>query len=107
MTMTEPEASKQVKEQAKEVTQGTIDKLTDIAQQASPITPSQELKRRIIKVAQRGIWEYYERWPERALDDRGRDNQDLHVRCVRDILAVIDEYHIARLRDVNDFSGGT
>lgn len=103
----EPEATKQVKEQAAEVTQGTIDKLTDIAQQASPITPCQELKRRIIKVAQRGIWEYYERWPERALDDRGRDNQDLHVHCIRDILQLIDEYNISQLRDAKDFTGGT
>jgi hypothetical protein len=87
-------------------TEKTMEKLESIAQSVSPISPKQELKRRIINVAKRDIAAYYDRWPERALDERGRDNQDLNIHFVEDILQVIDDYKIGA-RDDKDFTGGT
>lgn len=76
----------------------SVAKLDSIAQAIVPITPQQELKRRIINIAKRDIINYYTRWPERILDERGRDNQELHMRFVEDILDIVDDYLIDRKR---------
>lgn len=75
-----------------------VAKLDDIAQAVAPINPQQELKRRIVAIAKRNMLTYYNRWPERMLDERGRDTQELHLRCVEDILDVVDDYLIDRKR---------
>src|SRR4051812_3209563 len=76
----------------------SMDKLDAIAQEVVSINPKQELKRRIINAAKRDISDYYDRFPERALDDRGRDNQDLNIHFIQDILRILDDYRVERIQ---------
>ena len=74
----------------------TVGKLDNMAQGVASITPLQELKRRIIRAAKTNVTEFYDRWPERALDERGKDNQDNVVNLIEHILGIVDDYKVEK-----------
>jgi hypothetical protein len=77
----------------------SMEKLDAIAQDVVNISAKQELKRRIIRAAKQDIAAYYDKYPERALDERGHDNQELNIKFVQDIIRIVDDYVIARTEE--------
>lgn len=54
-----------------------------------------DLAKRIVDVMRKSIVAYYQRYPDRALDERGRDNEEWNIWRTREILTLLDDYDIA------------
>lgn len=54
-----------------------------------------DLARRIVDCMRNSIIAYYNRYPDRALDERGRDNEEWNIWRVKEILLLLDDYNIS------------
>lgn len=71
------------------------ERMETLAPKSKPVmVAGHELKRRIINYMKRSLDEYYARWPERAVDERGHDNTEKAVRDVEAIMHILDDYEI-------------
>lgn len=66
-----------------------------VAERIGKLTARRESYRRIRDLVKRDVSEYYDRYPERALDDRARDDEDYLVRGLRNIFIILDDYMIS------------
>jgi hypothetical protein len=74
------------------------DKVTKLDKETAPIVAysdgHKDLARRIVDCMRKSIIAYYHRYPDRALDERGRDNEEWNIWRVKEILMLLDDYDI-------------
>ncbi len=65
-----------------------------MANRKKALTPAEQLKRRVVQIATEGLAVYYEKYPNRLDDPRGKDAHDYSMTGVGMILAEVDKYRI-------------
>lgn len=66
-----------------------------IAPRVDKLSAKQEAYKRIVEHTKQQMAEYYEKYPERAVDDRGKDAEEESLRGLRGIFDILDDYIIA------------
>jgi hypothetical protein len=93
-----PDDAKQ--EEVKQSVDEKVDKLTtEVESSIPPPSASRDLAKRMVETYRNSIIDYYRMFPERSLDQRGKDNEEWNIIRLKQLLALLDDYEIVFKRD--------